>query len=168
MNLPLHSKILTNDKSCNFFTNFDKLELFHKFHDIIAPLVRRRFRLVSETQTKRQFITTPKKMGKERKLPSKDEFLLTMMKLRLGLQTMDLAIRFNVSEGTCSNIFLSWLRAMAEYFKAFVFIPNLETVLATSPDRFRCFKNLIGIIDCTEVFIETPKSLESQSATWSE
>ena len=107
-------------------------------------------------------------MGKERKLSSKDEFLLTMMKLRLGLQTMDLAIRFNVSEGTCSNIFLSWLWAMAEYFKAFVFIPNLETVLATSPDRFRCFKNLISIIDCIEVFMETPKSLELQSATWSE
>ena len=43
LNLPLHSKILTNDKSCNFFTNFDKLELFQKFHDIIAPLVRRTF-----------------------------------------------------------------------------------------------------------------------------
>ena len=35
-------------------------------------------------------------MGKERKLSSKDEFLLTIMKLRLGLQTMDLAIRSNV------------------------------------------------------------------------
>ena len=90
------------------------------------------------------------------------------MELRLGLPTVDLAMKFNFSEGSCSNIFLSWLRVMAEYFKAFVFIPNLKTVLATSPDRFRCFKNLIGIIDYTEVFIETPKSLESQSATWSE
>ena len=90
------------------------------------------------------------------------------MKLRLGLQTMDLAMRFNVSEGSCSNIFLSWLRAMAEYFKAFAFILNIETVLARSADRFRCLKNLIGIIDCTEVFTETPKSLELQSATWSE
>ena len=57
---------------------------------------------------------------------------------------------------------------MAEYFKAFVFIPNLETVLATFPDCFRCFKNLTDTIDCTEVFIETPKSLQLQSATWSE
>ena len=63
-NLPLSSKVLTNDKSCNFFTNFVKLELFHKFHDIIAPLVRRRFRPVSQTQTKK-FITTPKKMRKK-------------------------------------------------------------------------------------------------------
>ena len=66
LNLPLYSKILTNDKSCNFFTNFDKLELFHKFHDIIAPLVRRRFRPISQTQTKRQFITTPNKWEKKR------------------------------------------------------------------------------------------------------
>ena len=79
-----------------------------------------------------------------------------------------LAIRFKVSEGSCCNIFLSWLRAMAEYFKAFVFIPNLDTVLATYPDRLRCFKNLLGITGCTEVFNETPKSLELQSTTWSE
>ena len=88
-----------------------------------------------------------------------------MMKLRLGLQTMDLAIRFHVSEGSSSNIFLSWLRAIAGYFKAFVFIPNLETVLAPATDRFRCFKSLIGIIDCTDVFIETPESLELQKHT---
>ena len=97
-------------------------------------------------------------MGKERNLSSNYEFLLTMMNLRLGLRAMDLAIRFNVSEGNCSNIFLSWLRAMAEYFKKFVFIPNLENVLAKSANSFRCFKNLADIINCAEAFFETPKS----------
>ena len=58
LNLPLYSKILTYDKSCNFFTNFDKWELFRKFHDIIALLVRRGFRPISRTQIKQQFITT--------------------------------------------------------------------------------------------------------------
>ena len=107
-------------------------------------------------------------MGKERKLSSKDEHLLTVMKLRLGLQTMDLAVTFIVSDGSCSNIFLTWLQAVAECFKTFVFIRNLETVLATSAESFWYFKNLIGIVDFTEVFIETTKSLELQSATWSE
>ena len=46
---------------------------------------------------------------------------------------------------------------MAEYFKVFVFIPDLEVILATTPDHFRQFNNL-GIIDCSEVFIETPKT----------
>ena len=50
--LPLYSKILINDKPCNFFRNFGKLELFHNFHGVIAPLGRRRFRPVFQTQTK--------------------------------------------------------------------------------------------------------------------
>ena len=40
--------------------------------------------------------------------------------------------------------------------------------MATTPNRFRKFNNLIGIIDCSEVFIETPKNLEFQSSSWSE
>ena len=72
-------------------------------------------------------------MGMERKLPSKYEFLLILMKLRLDY----LCVRFDVSEGLCSNIFKSWLRAMAEYFNAFVFIPDLGVILATTPDRLR-------------------------------
>ena len=39
LNLPSYSKILTNDKSCNFFfTNFDKLELFHNSMTLWLPL----------------------------------------------------------------------------------------------------------------------------------
>ena len=72
-----------------------------------------------------------------------------------------------MSEGICSKNFKSWLGAMVEYFKVFIFIPDLEVILATTPDHFRQFNNL-GIIDCSEVFIETPKNLELQSATWSE
>ena len=35
--------------------------------------------------------------------------------------------------------------------------------------KYRHFENLIGIIDCLEVFIKTQKKkLELQSATWSE
>ena len=88
LNQPIHTKIL-NEKTYNFFTNLESVELCDKLHDVIAPLVRRRVRLPQKNQEKQQFVTTPKKMGRERKLPSKDEFLLTLMKLRLDLQTTD-------------------------------------------------------------------------------
>ena len=86
-------------------------------------------------------------MDWERKLLSKDEFLLTLMKLRLDLQTADLCVRFDVSEELCSKVFKSWLRARAAYFKAFVFIPDLHVILETTPDRFRQFKKLVSITD---------------------
>ena len=57
---------------------------------------------------------------------------------------------------------------MAEYLSAFVYMPDIEHILGTTPQTFREFKNLFGIIDCSEIFIETPKDLEMQSTTWSE
>ena len=46
-------------------------------------------------------------------------------------------------------------------------MPDIEHILGTTPQRFRGFKNLCGIIDFSEIFIETPKDLEMQSAIWS-
>ena len=83
LNQPIHKKNL-NEKTCNFFINLESVEL-HKLHDVVAPLVRRRISLPQEIQEKQQFVATPKEMGRERKLPSKDEVLLTLMKLRLDL-----------------------------------------------------------------------------------
>ena len=90
------------------------------------------------------------------------------MKLRLGLLSKDIAHRFGISNALCTQIFHSWIRRMAEYFRSFVFIPDIETILVTTPKRYIHFENLIGIIDCSEIFTETPKHLELQSATWSE
>ena len=48
--------------------------------------------------------------GPGRKLDLEQEFLLTMMKLKLGLLNKDLAFRFMVSSTTVSSVFIKWLR----------------------------------------------------------
>ena len=111
------------------------MQLLHKFCHVVA-LPEGGFDQFLRLRLSDSLLQHLKKMGKERKLSSKDEYLLTVMKLRLGLQTMDLAVTFIVSDGSCSNIFLTWLQAVAECFKTFVFIRNLETVLATSAESF--------------------------------
>ena len=77
------------------------------------------------------------------------------MKLRLGLFTADLAHQFGISVGLCTQIFYSWIRGMSEYLNSFIYMPVIETVLATSPKSYKSFNNLIGIIDCSEIFFET-------------
>ena len=73
-----------------------------------------------------------------------------------GLLNRDLADRFSISESLC--IFHCWLRAMALYLQSFArYMPDIGTINVTSPKRFHQYRNLIGIIDCSEVFIETPK-----------
>ncbi|XP_047139808.1 uncharacterized protein LOC124815295 [Hydra vulgaris] len=111
---------------------------------------------------------TPKKLRRCRKLCSQDEFLLVLMKLRLGLLSNDLVYRFSVFLGTVSKIFKSWMRGMSQYLKSFVCFPDEENVCLNHPDCFKNNQSLLRIFDCSEIFIETPKELELQSATWSE
>ena len=43
------------------------------------------------------------------KLSVKDDFLMLLMKLRMGLSNIDLAESFCVSESTVNNINLTWV-----------------------------------------------------------
>ena len=87
--------------------------------------------------------------------------------MRLNLPMRDLANRFNISLSTCSRVFSSWTKASAAILKSFVFVPDQGTINATRPPRFSSFKNLNMIIDCSELFIQTPKSHILQRLTWS-
>ena len=165
LNKSQFEKFITSDKKCLFYTNIDKTAFFDLLPEKIGPLSRRRS---DTTGTREQFKFTPKMFGPETKLSSKDKFFLTLMKLRLGLLTADLAHRFGTSGGPYTQIFYSWIRGMSEHLKSFIYMPDIEKVLVISPKRYKSFSNLIGIIDCSEIFIETPKSLELQSATWSD
>ena len=48
--------------------------------------------------------------GPERKLRLEQEFLLTLMKLRLALLIIDLGFRFHVSSTTVSSVFITWIK----------------------------------------------------------
>ena len=49
------------------------------------------------------------KPGTESMLNDKEKFLLTMVKLKLGLTHEDLAFRFRISTSTCSRIVRTWI-----------------------------------------------------------
>ena len=164
------SETLITEKNVRFYTSFPCVHLFDAIHKAVAPFVKRRWKGIKCMSSKvtRKFAASPKKFGPARKLQSRDEFLLTMMKLRLGLLTKDLASRFRISVGLSSQIFQSWLRALATYLQHMVYVPDADVIRATTPARFGKFRNIHSIIDCSEVFIETPKNHSLQSATWSE
>ena len=135
----------------------------------MAPFVKRRWKGVKRVSSKieRKFASTPKKFGPARKLLSKDEFLLTLMKLRPELLAKDLASRFKVSPGLSSQIFTAWLKALLGYLHNLIYVPEEKVIRATMPKRFNSLRNTHSIIDCSETFIETPKNHILQSVTWS-
>ena len=56
---------------------------------------------------------------------------------------------------------------MAKVLKANVYLPDQGVINVTSPRRFRSLRNAHSIIDCSELFIETPQDHNLQASTWS-
>ena len=160
--------IIKNDKDAVFFTGIISKSLFLKLHDYVFPFVRRRWRGIKCTVNyTRRYSRSPQKFGPKRKLKSVDEFLLTLMKLRLGLLHKDLAKRFDISASLTSQIFHSWLAAMSSVLGKLLYWPTKDQINISKPARFSSVPDIRAIIDCTEIFIETPKDPNLQNITWS-
>ena len=86
LNKSQFEKLITSHKNYFFYTNIEKIASFDLLHEKIAPLIRRRSGTTG-IREHRHFKSTPKKFGPDTKLSLKDEFLLTLMKLRIGLLT---------------------------------------------------------------------------------
>ena len=93
-------------------------------------------------------------------LAIEDEFLLVLIKLRLGRTNIDLAIRLRVSEATVSDIFITWLKFLYIRLGALKVWPHRRVVLDNMPKKFKEeHPNNIIIIVCTELKIQGPSSL---------
>ena len=160
--------LLISNSQTQFFTGLESRGLFTDLHDYVAPYVKRRWKGFKALSTKvRRFVHSPKKFGPQRKLSSPDEFLLTLMWLRLGLLKQDLAVRFGISTSLCSQIFNTWLTAMSKVLRPLLDWPTKEQIIATKPMRFKHLPDLRTIIDCSEIFIDVPKDPRLQTSTWS-
>jgi len=105
---------------------------------------------------------------KQRALTLEQEFLLCLMKVKMGLFLFDLAFRFAVSESTASSVFTTWVKLMAKELKWMISFPDRSVIVRNLPSMFRrYYPKCRVIIDCTEFFIATPSSLEEAAMCWS-
>ena len=107
--------------------------------------------------------------GPDRKLTYEQEYLLVLMRLRLGLLVKDLGFRFQVSSARVSQIWITWIKLLSKELRHLIIWSSKGQIFATLPDAFkRLYPKVQTIIDCTEVFVETPNSLEVQALLWNE
>ena len=94
-----------------------------------------------------------------------EEFMITLMKLRLSLFNQDLGYRFEIHQSTISRIFHRWIDAMFIRLKTLIKWPNREELQKSMPMDFRLnFKKCVVIIDCFEIFCERPYPLKAKSS----
>ena len=107
--------------------------------------------------------------GPKKKLSLEQELLLIRTRLHRGLLQEDLAWRFQVSDTTVSKVITTCTKLLLKDFTCLIIWPSKQQINATLPI---CFKKMYPktrvIIDCTDIFVQTPSSLEVQSLLWSE
>jgi hypothetical protein len=90
-----------------------------------------------------------------------------MMRLKLGLLVHDLASRFQISDSLVSSIFIAWIKLMRLELSHLIVWPARHVIKENLPLCFKMFyPHARCIIDCTEVFIETPSSLDTRAQCW--
>lgn len=91
-----------------------------------------------------------------------------LLHLRLNLLERDLAHRFNCSTSTISRVCTAWLPFLRAQLYPLITWPSHELIDFHMPKQFKeIYPSTRVIIDCTDLFIETPSSLIIQSSTWS-
>lgn len=175
-NTPFSSQKIKTDTKMNFYTGIMTIAAFNAIFALLKPYIScmvywkgcSKARKATHSKIKRR---NNNSNTTTRKLSAKNEFLLTLMRLRLGLLNEDLADRFCISTTLCSNIFTSWVKFLRKTLADVLvnWIPK-ESILEHMPDIYKekGYGNVRCIIDCSEIFIERSKSLNVQAVTWSD
>ena len=94
---------------------------------------------------------------------------MALLRLRQGLLDRGLAHRFRVSLSTISPVLRCWLKfTRAEFQTLCIHWPSKEQVISFMPEQFqKLCPELVSIIDCTEIRIDSPSSLDNKAACYS-
>ena len=142
-----------DDRLFSFYTGFKSYQIFLAFYEFLNYWGSK--------------ITTHQRK-KTTKLKPIDQHLMTLMKLRLNLKTLDLSFRFGVSKSAVSRYITTWICFLCNHLKEVDWMPSFQQVSATLPPAFRDkYPSTYAIIDGSEIFLETPSDLHMQSSTWS-
>lgn len=108
------------------------------------------------------------KQGRPRQLNPKEEFFLTLCRLRQGFKEEHLSHLYGISQTTVSRIIISWVNFMFLKFSVIPLWPSRANVDLCMPAAFKQkYPSTRVVIDCTEVRCQMPKSLRLNSELFS-
>ncbi|CAN7939392.1 unnamed protein product [Ixodes hexagonus] len=97
-----------------------------------------------------------------------NRLLIFLVKLKLGISFLSIAVLFGVHRMTVRRIFFFILRNLSSATSSWIPTPFSFSVQATMPECFKeHYPRCCYIIDCTEVKTETPATVEQQRALFS-
>ena len=113
-------------------------------------------------------VTFLKPTALNKKLPFKEQFFVTLVKLRHDMPFEMLGNIKGVSKSCIGDVFWKWIGLIYSKLNYLIKWPDREFIRKTIPGTFKKhFPRLTSIIDCFEIFIERPKNLKARAQTYS-
>ena len=101
-------------------------------------------------------------------LTLRDQFFVTLVKLRQDPNFDYIADQVGLSRTTIADIFWKWVKLIEAKLSFMIQWPDRETVSRTIPPVLkRKFPRLTCIIDCFEIFIDKPTNLKARAQCYS-
>jgi hypothetical protein len=155
----INTDLLKESKTKGLFKYYTGFP-YERFMEIFDFLVPASEKCPIEYTTKRPIIYTMK---------LKDQFLLTIVKLRQAFDFLHIAHVFGISHQESSDIFNDWINFMYHTFGAVPIWPGRETLYKRMPPKFKTdFPDVFVILDGTEMKVQSPSSLAAQSQMYSD
>ena len=162
--------VLKSNESVKFYTGIPSLSCFMLLVNTLLPYAGKMKYWDKNKRQKSYYQSDPEKAkpGRKRDVGLKGEFILVLLRLKLGLMERHLADMFAVSVSRVSRIYMTWVRFLALTFNGSLLRwPSKQEIKTRMPNSFSKYPGTRVIIDCTEFFIEKPSSPSAQKATWS-
>ena len=161
--------ILSNDKRVKTYTGLPSKEVFDNLFDSFGDKVKkiRKWKGPGFTVAQRQrFHHTGNRLPI---LTAREEYFMTLFRTKTMLRGDIVADLFGISTSSVSQICKTWWKFLAKELKPLIHNPPSEVHRALLPASFNTgkYKKVEHIIDCTEVFTETPKKKDVQASLWS-
>ncbi|XP_074662884.1 uncharacterized protein LOC141915296 [Tubulanus polymorphus] len=142
-------RFMVDPRSIKYYTSFKDYEHLMMFFSVLGPAA---YDLNYKCQ----------------KLTPVNQFFLTLIKLRRAKEDIELSILFGISESVVSRIVLTWVNFMYFQLSEINTWPEREEIDCFMPSGFKHhFPSTRVILDATEIPIEKPSNVKSQTATFS-
>jgi len=101
-------------------------------------------------------------------LPLREQFFITLIKLRHGLTFDLLATAKGIKKSTAIDYFWKWINLMHAKLNFLIKFQDRSNIFRIIPPVFKTnFPKLTAIVDCFEIFIDSPKNFKARAQCWS-
>ncbi|XP_038154123.1 uncharacterized protein LOC119791856 [Cyprinodon tularosa] len=153
-----------SDDDIRHYTRFASYRHFQYFWKLVEPAVMTKMIRVTNTKSS---TASSERFPTSTKLPPIDELFLFLMYLAVGSTHRDLGERFGIHRTTVSRIITTWANFLYDLLgRQRLWLPR-EVMRARLPVEFALFPDTQVVLDCTEIYCQTPSDLMLQSEVFS-